>query len=116
MQNTPVVPLPEKQRGHDWYPLIGALALILIVILIAFLIANPAGVVQAPGASDALANPELAAYHRYQVEHAAAIGTDRLQENPELAVFNYYQATHPAQVDLAENPEVGVFLRWQEDR
>lgn len=115
MQHTPVVPVPKQQRGRNWYPIIGALALIAIVILIAYAIANPVAEVQAPAVPVNLAaNPELVVFEQYQQLHAAAIETARWHQSPEVATFHNYRALNPLPVELHENPEVGAFLRWQE--
>jgi hypothetical protein len=116
MQQTPVVSAPKEQRGRNWYPIIGAMALILCVILIAYAIANPVQVVEAPAAADVAANPELIVFERYQQTHAAAIDSAKWHQNPELAVFEAYRLSHPGQVSLSENPEVGVYQRWLEGR
>jgi hypothetical protein len=112
MQHTPNVPISKEEQRPDWYPLIGVLALILIAVLIAVAIANPVSVVEAPAAVEFSTNPELAIFEKYQMEHAAAIETARWHENPELSAFQAYQASQANMA--AENPEVGLFWRWQE--
>lgn len=112
MQQTPVVSLPKEKRGRDWYPIIGALSLVLIVIFLAILVANPP--VQAPPVVDLRANPELIVFEQYQAAHAAAIETARWHNNPELGTFHNFQALQSGGVSLSENPEVGAFLRWRE--
>jgi hypothetical protein len=114
MQHTPNVPIPKEEQGPDWYPLLGVLALILIAVLIAVAIANPVSVGEVPAAVEFSANPELAIFEKYQLDHAAAFETARWHENPELSTFHAFQSGQTSKV--AENPEVGLFWRWLEGR
>lgn len=110
MQGTPSVSAPRQSRRRNWYTVIGAVAVILILVFLALLVSQP----QWFGRESAVtisANPELSVYYRYAAEHPSLVLPSA--ENPELSAFQRYASRVAASPSLADNPEVRQFLNWQ---